>query len=114
MATRRDFIHRSTAATVGLGLASWSGFPGRARAVAANDQIHIGLIGCKGMGFSDLRSMLRVPEATCIALCDVDENVAVLEQQTLSVSEDDRPACEPSVPTATIARCSKTPISTRS
>ncbi len=73
--TRRDFLKKSSAVTVGLGLTSWSGLAGRARAAAPNDQIHIGVIGCNGMGFSDLRSMLKLPDTTCVALCDVDANV---------------------------------------
>ena len=43
--------------------------------VGANDRINIGLIGCKGMGFSDLSSMLKISETNVIALCDVDESV---------------------------------------
>lgn len=43
--------------------------------VGPNDTINIGLIGCKGMGFSDLISMLKISETNVIALCDVDENV---------------------------------------
>ena len=73
--TRRDFLKKSSAVTVGLGLTSWSGLAGRARAAAPNDQIHIGVIGCNGMGFSDLRSMLKLSDTTCVALCDVDQSV---------------------------------------
>lgn len=43
--------------------------------VGANDRINVGLIGCKGMGFSDLSSMLKLSEIDVIALCDVDEGV---------------------------------------
>ena len=43
--------------------------------VGANDMINVGLIGCKGMGFSDLTSLLKMSDVTVIALCDVDENV---------------------------------------
>lgn len=45
------------------------------RSVSPNDQINVGLIGCNGMGFADLSSMMKRSEANCIALCDVDENV---------------------------------------
>lgn len=43
--------------------------------VGPNDRINIGLIGCKGMGFADLSSMLKISETNVIALCDVDEKV---------------------------------------
>ena len=43
--------------------------------VGANDKIRVGLIGCKGMGYSDLQAFLRNPEVECIALADIDENV---------------------------------------
>lgn len=44
-------------------------------AVGPNDRINIGLIGCNGMGFSDLLSMLKMSEVSVIALCDVDDRV---------------------------------------
>ena len=43
--------------------------------VAPSDKIKIGIIGCKGMGFSDLRSFLKNKECECIAMADVDQNV---------------------------------------
>lgn len=45
------------------------------RTVSPNDKIQVGLIGCNGMGFSDLNSMLQNSEVEVVALCDVDENV---------------------------------------
>src|SRR5690606_27342062 len=45
------------------------------RHVGPNDRINVGLIGCNGMGFADLSSMLKRSEVTCAALCDVDQNV---------------------------------------
>src|SRR5690606_30896168 len=32
-------------------------------------------IGCNGMGFSDLTSMLKMSETQIVALCDVDDSV---------------------------------------
>jgi predicted dehydrogenase len=43
--------------------------------VSPNDRINVGLIGCKGMGFADLLSLLKISELSVIALCDVDKNV---------------------------------------
>src|SRR5690606_5314829 len=45
------------------------------RQVAPSDRLNVGLIGCNGMGFADLSSMLKRSEVTCAALCDVDQNV---------------------------------------
>jgi len=51
--------------------------------VSPNDRIQVGLVGCNGMGFSDLQSMLRMPEITVVALCDVDENVLATRTRDL-------------------------------
>lgn len=53
--------------------------------VAPSDRINVGLIGCNGMGFSDLRSMLRNSEVNVIGLCDVDR--AVLERRTADLDK---------------------------
>lgn len=69
---RRDFIKKS--AIMGLGLGS---FPliMKAGQTSANDKVVVGLIGCYGMGFSNLQSFLRQPGVECGGLCDVDSNV---------------------------------------
>lgn len=41
----------------------------------ANDRVRIGLIGCNGMGFSNLTSFMRNPQVEVAALCDVDTRV---------------------------------------
>lgn len=55
------------------------------RRVAPGDRINVGLIGCKGMGFADLTSMLKRSEVNCIALCDVDQNV--LSERTADLAK---------------------------
>ncbi len=75
---RRNFIKKSSLVATGV-TASFL-FPiellGKIRKrVGPNDRINAGLIGCNGMGFSDLSSMLKISEVHIIALCDVDENV---------------------------------------
>lgn len=74
MTTRRDFIKQ--ASLIGAGL-TFSPFYIRSNvnAVSANDKIHVGLIGCNGMGFEDLKAFVRNPEVECIALADIDDNV---------------------------------------
>ena len=88
MENRRNFIKRSTLCSVGLG-ASFL-FPIELLAtlrkkVSPNDTIQLGVIGCKGMGFSDLVSMLKMSEVQVVALCDVDENV--LQSRTVDLEK---------------------------
>ena len=77
--TRRSFLYGMGglgAAAAGLGTTGATfAAPVRGRAVAASDRIRIGVIGCRGMGTSDMRSMLDVDGVECAALCDVDGNV---------------------------------------
>ena len=40
-----------------------------------NNKIVVALVGCKGMGFSDLREFIALEEVEVKALCDVDNNV---------------------------------------
>jgi predicted dehydrogenase len=74
--SRRHFIIRgSSLAAVGAGL-----LPGRestadSKVVAASDRVRIGVIGCKGMGWADMRSALRTEGVECVALADVDQEV---------------------------------------
>ena len=75
--TRREFLSESGKMLAGAGMISaipaLSGSIGKK--IAANDKVFVGLIGCNGMGFEDLKSFLRVPGVECAALCDVDQNV---------------------------------------
>lgn len=57
--------------------------------IGANNRIRIGLIGCKGMGFSDLSSLMRLPEMEVAALCDVDRSV--LDQRIAEITAAGRP-----------------------
>ena len=85
---RRDFLKNGTAGLAMTG-ASFL-FPmellaAMRKKVGPNDTINIGLIGCKGMGFSDLTSILKMGDTNVIALCDVDENV--LQSRTLDLEK---------------------------
>ena len=88
MHNRRSFIRKSSLVSVGLGASLL--FPMELLAtmrkkVGANDQINVGLIGCNGMGFSDLTSMLKISEVNVLALCDVDESV--LKKRTVQLEK---------------------------
>ena len=73
MATRRVFLKNTAITAAGLGLAP--SFTGSMFGSPASDRINVGLIGCNGMGFSDLTAFLGNPQVDCIALCDVDDSV---------------------------------------
>lgn len=95
MIQRRNFI-RQTAALTGAGLLA-SAFDKPAFAYFKNrimpsDQINIGAIGIKGMGWSNLTAALKIPGVNVVALCDVDQNVlasrkADLEKMKVDVSK---------------------------
>lgn len=63
MTTRRDFIRQATLLGAGLSMSPFfiNATPG---SVGANDKIRVGLIGCKGMGFSDLQAFLRIRKSS--------------------------------------------------
>ncbi len=69
---RRDFIKHSAIAAAAVGVA-----PTLLNACASpTEKITVALIGCRSMGFNDLKSFLRKENnVECIALCDVDSNV---------------------------------------
>ena len=73
METRRWFLKNTAITAAGLGLAP--SISGRIIGLPPSDRINIGLIGCNGQGFSNLRAFLEHPQVECIALCDVDESV---------------------------------------
>ena len=84
---RRFFIKNSVAATAGIGIAA--SFPGGLQAaqklVAPSDQINIALIGCRSMGFGDLKNHLNITGVNCIGLCDIDQKV--LEEKAAEVKK---------------------------
>ncbi len=83
MTTRRIFLKNAAITSAGIGLAPSISvaFTG----CAPSDRINIGLIGCNGMGFANLREFLNHTQVECIALCDVDENV--LNQRAADVEK---------------------------
>lgn len=89
MNTRRKFIQRSFLATAGMAalpnVITAEHLAALKRRVGANDQLNIGLIGCKGMGWSNMNSHLLLPEVNCVALADVDQSV--LDQRSANVEE---------------------------
>ena len=88
LTNRRGFIRKSSLGMFGVALPFI--YPTELlalyrRQVGPNDQINAGLIGCNGMGFSNLLSFLKISEVTIRALCDVDERV--LAKQTAELGK---------------------------
>ncbi len=78
MPSRRNFLQNS--ATILAGGTLLSALDNKAFAIFKNrispaDQVNIGAIGIKGMGWSNVRSALKIPGVNIVALCDVDKNV---------------------------------------
>ena len=78
MANRRNFLQNS--ATLLAGGSLISALDNQAFAYFKNrimpaDQVNIGAIGINGMGWSNLKSALKIPGVNVVALCDVDKNV---------------------------------------
>ncbi|MEO6720740.1 MAG: Gfo/Idh/MocA family oxidoreductase [Ferruginibacter sp.] len=78
MSSRRKFI-QNTATMVGGSLLMSSldsnAFAIFKNKIAPSDQLNIGVIGIKGMGFSDLTAAVKIPGVNLVAVCDVDKNV---------------------------------------
>ncbi len=78
MTTRRKFLSTSGKLIAGVGASSM--LPATSFSILSsrspNESIGVGLIGCRGMGWANLRNLLRADDSVeCRALCDVDENV---------------------------------------
>lgn len=81
---RRHFLQQTTTCAAGSLL-----MPSMLRAankIAASDRIRVAAIGINGMGWADLSSMIKNPEAECVALCDVDKNV--LDKRTAELAKN--------------------------
>ncbi len=78
MSSRRNFLQKSSLLIGGTALAS--AFDNNAFAIFNNrimpsDQLNIGAIGIKGMGWANVKAALKVPGVNLVAVCDVDKSV---------------------------------------
>jgi predicted dehydrogenase len=71
---RRNFIKNASTALAGGVLLSPT-IVNAATRIAANDKITIGVIGCNGMGWSNVNSLLKIADVDLVGVCDVDNNV---------------------------------------
>ncbi len=89
MKTRRDFLKKTSASAVGIGLAPQ--FLSAADLVQASDIVNLGVIGCNGMGWSNMRSHLNMSDTRCIAMCDVDDDVLARRTNDYKEYRDNKP-----------------------
>ena len=78
MSSRRNFLHNSAAIAGGSLLVSAldnTAFAIFKNRIAPGDQINVGAIGIKGMGWANLTTMIKIPGVNLVALCDVDKSV---------------------------------------
>lgn len=73
--SRRQFVRSVALSSLSFPSLSVALANSRPKKVAPSDQMNIGLIGCKGMGFSNLQRHIKNKGIECIGLCDVDQNV---------------------------------------
>jgi predicted dehydrogenase len=78
MPSRRNFLQNSAA--IAGGSVMLSALDNKAFAIFKNrispgEQINIGAIGIKGMGWADVSAAIKIPGVNLVALCDVDKNV---------------------------------------
>ncbi|MEJ7616940.1 MAG: Gfo/Idh/MocA family oxidoreductase, partial [Pyrinomonadaceae bacterium] len=100
--TRRKFLQDSVSAgAVAAGFAWLGRKPVRAQTASssaqiagANNRIRVGLIGCGGQGWGDLRAMVRLPNVECVALCDVDDDQVAKTVKNLEKQGVARPAMQ--------------------
>ena len=70
---RRSFVKKS-GVVAGTTLAA-SMIPWSVSCSSPSDRIGIALIGCRSMGFTDLKAFLDEENVDCIAMCDVDKKI---------------------------------------
>lgn len=75
---RRNFIRHSAITVLGSSLVAAVPMEVLAairKKVSPSAIIRVGLIGCKGQGWANLTSMLKISEVQCAAICDIDETI---------------------------------------
>lgn len=88
MSNRRKFLYQSASLAAGSMLVSAfdnSAFAIFKNRVAPSDQLNIGAVGIKGMGWANVKAALKVPGVNLVAVCDVDQSV--IEQRQIDMKE---------------------------
>lgn len=103
--SRRKFLQQ-TSLIIGAGSLA-STFNNKAFAIlnggiAPSDQLNIGAIGINGMGWSNVKSAIKIPGVNLVAVCDVDKNVITKRLAELGTLNVDASKIKS---TTTIANC---------
>mgnify|MGYP001812653095 CR=1 FL=1 len=72
---RRSFLQKSSVLGASTLLATNQVWSAVHRPISPNDKLQIGVIGCKGMGWANTNSMLKMEDVDLVAICDVDQSV---------------------------------------
>ncbi|MDH3709836.1 MAG: Gfo/Idh/MocA family oxidoreductase [Cyclobacteriaceae bacterium] len=88
---RRRFIKKASLASSAAVLAGPHIYPVSTK-VSPNDKIQLGVIGCNGMGWSNVNSMLKMDDVDLIAICDVDQGVINRRQGDYGKLRKNQPA----------------------
>ena len=75
MTSRRKFVQQTAMAAAATVALPWEAIAKGKNLVSPADKINVALIGANGMGWADLRSMMKLPEVNLVGICDVDQNV---------------------------------------
>ena len=86
---RRLFVKKS-GAVAGTTLAA-SMIPWSVSCNSPADKIGVALIGCRSMGFTDLKAFLAEENVDCIALCDVDKKILEARATEVEKLKNKRP-----------------------
>src|SRR4249919_3841070 len=89
---RRSFLQQSGAllgGTLLLPALSNNAFAIFKNRVSPSDQLNVGAIGIKGMGWSNVKAAVKVPGVNIVALCDVDKNVLDAKLKELATLQTD-------------------------
>jgi len=92
MNKRRSFLQQSGAllgGTLLLPALSNNAFAIFKNRVSPSDQLNVGAIGIKGMGWSNVKAAVKVPGVNIVALCDVDKNVLDAKLKELATLQSD-------------------------
>ncbi len=88
---RRSFIKKASLAGSATVIAGPQIYPATPR-IALNDKIQLGVIGCNGMGWSNINSLLKMDDVDLIAICDVDQTVIDRRLTDYSKLRSNKPA----------------------
>ncbi|MCB0587333.1 MAG: Gfo/Idh/MocA family oxidoreductase, partial [Phaeodactylibacter sp.] len=75
---RRRFLRQTSAAAAGMGLAGMlpvEFLAANRKKISPNEKLGVAVIGCNGMGWTNMTRHFMVDGVECVALCDVDQRV---------------------------------------